>query len=486
MAVRWLMLGLCGDMIKNYLKHLKDEKLYVVGGAVRDRILKRYSPDIDIVVPSDADEVAFDFAEKTGGAYILLDDQLHQKTERVVIKSYDKTFVFDFAKMRGASIKEDLEKRDFTINAMALPLAHYLEDRFDLLIDPFGGQDGICRKKIEMLTDGSFKDDPLRMLRALRFAGQLGFAVDMKTRKSIIRNRCKLQKVSWERIRDEFFKILSLSPCIAHIVDMDGLGLLEEILPEVLSMKGVHQNGYHHLYVWEHTLLSLKNIDTVINNSEDYFAGYSLNLKEYLKTELVFGRSKDSVIKLAALLHDSGKPETASKNAEDCGKFIGHEDAGRRIAEKVARRLKLSNKEISFVNDLVGNHMHLINFSFLDSLSQKGILRFFRKNPEEFWAYFILFFADFMAALGPDVPEDRMSKNKKMTKEMLDKYYHGFKPQIEKPRLVTGRDLIDTFDLPPGPLLGRILTKVEEVQMEGCIKDREEALRYLKEIIGNN
>jgi len=477
---------LCGNMIKNYLRHLKDEELYIVGGAIRDRILKRYSPDIDIVFPYGTHEVAVDFADKMGGAYILLDDEPRQKTERVVIKSHDETFVFDFAKMRGASIKEDLEKRDFTINAMALPLVDYLENRFDLLIDPFGGQDGICRKKIEMLTDGSFKDDPLRMLRALRFAGQLGFAVDMKTRKSIIRNRRELKKVSWERIRDEFFKILSLSPCIPHIVDMDGLGLLEEILPEILSMKGVHQNGYHHLYVWEHILLSLKNIDIVMNNPEDYFAGYSLNLKEYLKTELVFGRSKDSIIKLATLLHDSGKPETASKNVDGCVKFIGHEDAGRRIAEKVTRRLKLSNREISFVKDLVGNHMHLINFSFLDSLSQKGVLRFFRKNPEEFWAYFILFFADSMAALGLDVQVNRMSKIRKITKEMLDKYYHEFKPRIEKPRLVTGKDLIDTFDLSPGPFLGRILEKVEEIQMEGRIKDREEALRYVEEIIGND
>ncbi|MDO9529007.1 MAG: HD domain-containing protein [Syntrophales bacterium] len=473
-------------MIENYLKHLENKPLYVVGGAIRDRILKRYSSDIDIVLPYGTHEVAVDFADKTGGAYILLDDEPHQKTERVVIKSYDETFVFDFTKMRGASIKEDLEKRDFTINAMALPLVDYLEDRLDLLIDPFDGRDGIRGKKIEMLTEGSFKDDPLRMLRALRFAGQLGFSVDMKTRKSIIRNRCELKKVSWERIRDEFFKILSLSPCTPYIVDMDGLGLLEEILPEILSMKGVCQNGYHHLYVWEHILLSLKNIDIVMNNPEDYFAGYSLNLKEYLKTELVLGRSRDSIIKLATLLHDSGKPETASKNVDGCVKFIGHEDAGSKIAEKVARRLKLSNKEISFVKDLVGNHMHLINFSFLDSLSQKGVLRFFRKNPEEFWAYFILFLADSMAALGPDVPGDRVSENKKMTKEMLDKYYHEFKPRSEKPRLVTGQDLIDKFDLSPGPFLGRILTKVEEFRIEGRIKDREEALRYVEEIIGNN
>lgn len=477
---------MCGDMIKNYLRHLKDEKLYVVGGAIRDRILKRDSSDIDIVVSSNTDAVAFDFAYKTGGAYILLDDQTHQKTERVVIKSYDETFVFDFAKMRGASIREDLEKRDFTINAMALVLADYLEDKFDLLIDPFGGRNGIYGKKIEMLTDGSFKDDPLRMLRAFRFAGQLGFAVDMETRKSIIRNRCELKKVSWERIRDEFFKILSLSPCVPHIVDFDGLGLLEEIFPEILSMKGVRQNGYHHLDVWEHVLLSLTNLEIVMNNLGDYLAGYSLNLKEYLQAELVPGRGKDSIIKLATLLHDSGKPETASKNAYGCIRFISHGDAGRGIAEKVARRFKLSNKEISFVTDLVGNHMHLINFSFLDSLSQKSVLRFFRKNPEEFCAYFIMFLADSMAALGPDVPGDRMSKIKKMTKEMLDKYYHDFKVRIEKPRLVTGKDLIDKFDLSPGPFLGRILTKVEEVQMEGCIKDREEALRYVEEIIGNN
>lgn len=476
----------CGDMIENYLKHLENEALYVIGGAIRDQILERYSPDIDIVVPSGVDEVALGFARKSGGTYILLDDEPHRKTERVVIKLHDGTFVFDFAEMLGTSIEEDLEKRDFTINAIALPLMDYLEGRFDLLIDPFGGRDDIREKKIVVLTDESFRDDPLRMLRAFRFAGQLDFEIDVKTRKSILQNRGRLKEVSWERIRDEFFKILSLSSCIPFIVDMDGLGLLEMILPEILSMRGVHQNGYHHLDVWEHTLLTLENVEGVIKNSEDYFAGYSLKLKEYLDSESVSGRSKEGVIKLATLLHDAGKPETVSKDVDGRVRFLGHEDAGERIAEKVARRLKLSNREIGFVKDLVGNHMYLINFSFLNSLSQKGILRFFRKHPEEFWAYFILFLADSMAALGPDVPDDRTPKIKKMTRDMLDKYYHGFKPRAEKPRLITGKDLIDKFDLPPGPFFGRILTKVEEAQMEGSIKNREEAIKYVEKIISNN
>ncbi len=480
------MPGLCGDIIEKYLRHLKNEQLYVVGGAIRDRILKRHSADIDIVLPSRTREVAVDFANKTGGAYILLDDESHRKTERVVVKSCGEAFIFDFTRMLGASIKEDLGKRDFTINAMALLLEDYLEDRFDLLIDPFGGKRGIFGKKIRILSEDSFDDDPLRMLRALRFAGQLGFSVDMKTRESIIRNHHGLKKVSWERTRDEFFKILSLSPCSPYIVDMDSLGLLEEILPEILSMKGVHQNNYHHLDVWGHTLLTLENVDVVINNPRNYFAGYSPKIKEYLRTELVPGRCRESIIKLAALLHDSGKPETANGNVNSRIRFIGHEDAGRKIAEKVARRLKLSNRETRLVTDLVGGHMRLINLSLLDSLSHKAILRFFRKHPEEFWAYFILFLADSMAALGPDARENRMSENKKIVRNMLDQYYCRFKPRMEKPRLVTGKDLIDTFDLYPGPLLGRILTIVGEVQVEGCVRNREEALRYVKEIIGSN
>jgi poly(A) polymerase len=470
-------------MIENYLKHLENKQLYVVGGAIRDRILIRRSPDIDIVVPSGVHEVALSFARKSRGTYILLDDEPHRKTERVVIKSHDGIFVFDFAEMLGTSIEEDLEKRDFTINAIALPLMDYLEGRFDLLIDPFGGRDDIREKRIVVVTDKSFRDDPLRMLRAFRFAAQLGFEIDMKIRKSILQNHGRLKEVSWERIRDEFFKILSLSPCVPYIVDMDGLGLLEVILSEILSMRGVYQNGYHHLDVWEHTLLTLENIEVVMKNPEDYFAGYSLKLKEYLDYESVSGRSKESVIKLATLLHDSGKPETVCKDVDGRVRFLGHEDAGKMIAEKVARRLKLSNREISFVKDLVENHMYLLNFSFLNSLSQKCILRFFRKHPEEFWAYFILFLADSMAALGSDVPDDRVPKIKKMTRDMLNIYYQEIKPRVEKPRLITGRDLIDKFDLPPGPFLGRILTKVEEAQMEGSIRNREEAIKYVEKLL---
>ena len=470
-------------MIESYLKYLKIEPLYIVGGAIRDRILKIYSSDIDIVVPSSASQVALSFARESGGTYILLNDEPHQATERVVVKLDDGPLVFDFAKMRGTSIEEDLLKRDFTVNAMALSLEDYLEGRFDLLIDPLGGQDDIREKKIVLVSDESFKNDPLRMLRAFRFASQLGFVVDCKIRKSIIQNRYRLREVSWERIRDEFFKILSIYPCIPFVVEMDNLGLLEVILPEILSMKGVDQNDHHHLDVWGHALLTLENIEVIMRNPEDYFTEYSLNLKEYLDSGPVSGRSKESIIKLVTLLHDSGKPETKSKGIDDRVRFLGHEDAGKVIAEKVAQRLKLSNKEIKFARELVGDHMYLINFSFLNSLSRKSILRFFRKHPEEFWGYFVLFLADSMAALGIAVPENRMTKIKWMTKEMLDKYYQEIKPHTENPRLITGRDLIDKFDLSPGPFLGRILREVEEAQIEGKIKERGEAIRYVEKII---
>lgn len=473
----------CGDIIEKYLKHLKNEQLYVVGGAIRDRILKRYSPDIDIVVPSGARNLASDFARKNRGTWILLDDEPHRKTERVVVKSDSETFVFDFSKMRGASIEQDLEKRDLTINAMALPLKDYLEERFDLLIDPFGGQDDLCKEKITIVTDESFRDDPLRMIRAFRFAARFGFEIDTKTRKSIVWNRGRLRKVSCERIRDEFLNLLSGYPCTPFVVDMDRLGLLEELFPEILSMKGVRQNDYHHLDVWEHTLLTIENVEVVMKNPDDYFAGYSPKLRKYLDAGFVPGRSRESLIKLAAFLHDTGKPETKETSNDGHVRFLGHEDAGKKIAQEVTRRLRLSNKEIIFVRELVADHMYLINFSFLNSLSPKSISRFFRKHPEEFQAYFVLFIADSMATLGPDVPGDKMSGINKMTKKMLDVYYHEVKPFAETPPLISGRDLIDKFNLSSGPFLGGILTKVKEAQAEGMIKDRKEAIKYVEKLL---
>ena len=470
-------------MIKDHLEYLRILPLYIVGGTIRDRILKRYSPDIDIVVPSDTCKVALDFARKSGGSYVLLDDNPLQKMERVVVKSEKGALLFDFAKMQGESIEEDLRKRDFTINAMAIPLEDYLKDSFDVLIDPLGGLADLHKKRISVLSDESFEDDPLRMLRAFRFAAQLDFQIDMKTRKSITLNSGMLKDVSWERVRDEFFKILFVDPCIPFIVEMDKLRLLEVIFPEILFMKGARQNGYHHLDVWGHSLLTLENVEIVLRNPEDYFAGYSLNLKEYLDSGSVSGRSVKSIIKLTALLHDVGKPETKNSGADGRVMFHGHEDVGKRIAEEVVRRLKLSRREIGFVKDLVGGHMYLINLSFMDSLSKKGTLRFFRKHPGEFWAYFILFIADSMAARGSDVPVDRIPKTISMVKKMLNKYYEQIKPRSETSRLITGRDLIDKFDLSPGPLLGKILNDIEDARMEGKIKEKEEALKYVEKII---
>lgn len=472
------------NMLEDYLKHLKGLPLYIVGGTIRDRILKRYSHDIDIVVPSGAHEVALDFARKSCGSYVLLDDDPRWKVERVVVKSDEGILLFDFAKMQGGSIEEDLAIRDFTINAVAISLEDYLKGCFDSLIDPLGGLADIHDKRIVVLSDESFKDDPLRMLRAFRFAAELGFEVDPGTRKSIARNRHRLQEVSGERIRDELFKILSRETCISFIVEMDKLGLLEAIFPEILSMKGTSQNGYHHLDVWGHSLLTLENVEAVLQNPEDYFGGYCPNLREYLDFGSVSGRLTKSIIKLTALFHDVGKPETKSVGAGGRVMFPGHEDAGRRIVDAVAGRLRLSRKETGFVRDLVGGHMHLSNLSFMDSLSTKVILRFFRKYPGEFWAYFILFIADSMAARGGEAPLDRAQKTLLMTKEMLDRYYREIKPRVETPPLITGRDLIDKFGLSPGPLLGRILNDLENARLEGDIRDRDEALRYAEKIIG--
>jgi len=451
--------------------------LHVAGGAIKDCLLGLPVSDVDVVFPPGAQGIAARFAERTCGTRIALrEDEPDKMTERVVAREGDETLLFDFTARRGASIEDDLAGRDFTVTAMAMPLDAFVSGDFSRLIDPFGGRAAIGDRQIRALSGESFRQDPLRLLRAFRLAAELGFAIDGKTLAQIGRDRSLLGSVSGERIREEIFRILEINPCHPFIEAIDRVGLLEGILPGVTAMKGVEQDGYHALDVWAHTMLCLKELEGLFANPREEFGDAGVDFPGYLASGFVRGRSRAALLKLATLLHDAGKPGRVSRDVEGQTHFYGHAAAGGAAVETTAERLRLAKAERDFLVLLVSNHMHLVHLTAGSSRTRRSVLHFFRKYGEDYRALFLLFAADTRATVGPKMTTGRVRLIRQAVAEMLRLYEEDLRPRLQAPPLITGRDLIDRFGLEPGPLIGDILRKVEDARLEGLVFDRDSAL----------
>jgi len=339
----------------------------------------------------------------------------------------------------GESIEEDLARRDFTINALALNLQGEI-------IDPYQGQADLEAKLIKTVgePDERFKEDALRMLRAIRFSVQLGFVIDPAVLQSIKAHSHLVAKISSERIRDEFFKILSSSQPKAGLQLLDETGLLSEFLPELAATKGVEQGGHHTTDVWTHSLDALANCP-----------------------------SSDPIVKLATLLHDIGKPATYQlRNGEIT--FYNHEIVGSRIADRIGQRLHLSKRELRRLFILVRHHM----FYYQPENSDAAIRRFMTRVGLEN--------IDDILALREG---DRLGSGVRKTSWRLEEMKERIVGQLNQPMAVTdlaisGHDLMAQFDLKPGPWIGAVLDKLlEEVLDNPELNTKEQLLKLAQELV---
>jgi len=453
--------------------------LHVAGGAVLDCLLGTPVADVDIVIPPGSAGLASRFAGQTGGTRIAFrEGEPDRSTERVAIPSGEDTLVFDFTVRRGASIEEDLALRDFTVTAMALPLDALLAGDLSRLVDPLGGRSDLRAGVIRAVSDETFRRDPLRLLRAFRLSAERGFTIHAATLAGIRNDAPLLAGVAGERVRDEIFRILEVSPCHPFIEAMDRVGLLGVVFPETGVMKGIEQNGYHALDVWSHSMLCLRELEAVTANPREEFGDAGADFSAYLSGGFVRGRSRGALLKLAALLHDAGKPQTASRGAGGEAHFYGHAAAGGAVADAVAQRLRLARAERDYLGLLVSSHMHLVHLTAQPARTKRAVLHFFRKYGEDYRALFMLFAADTRATVGPKMTPGRLRGIREAAAEMLRVFETELQPRLREPPLVTGRDLVERFGLREGPLIGDILREVEDARLEGRLHDRESALEY--------
>ncbi len=433
--------------------------IYVVGGYVRDAVMNKKSKDIDFVVTGDA----MHFAEQLKKDLHLRTLVRYPRFGTFMTRYYGYELEFVNARSESyhkdsrnpvteqADLLSDLSRRDFTINTLAM---HIDPQNFGKIIDVYKGREhikqGLIKTPLEPLQ--TFSDDPLRMLRAIRFATRLGFEIETETYAAIKQAAERLTIVSQERITDEFNKIIMASIPSLGLRMLDETGLLDIILPEMRVMKGVEQKEkHHHKDVFYHTLEVLDNISKRTNKLE---------------------------LRLAALFHDIGKPRTKRFTPGSGWSFHGHEVVGRRMAGGILKRMRYSAETIRYVKKLV--NMHLRPMALVsEEVSDSALRR-------------LLFLA------GSDVDDlmilcraDITSKNPKRVKKYLANYAHVIEKMAEveeRDRLrnfqppVDGREIMELFDLKPGPQVGKIKKFIEEAILKGKVPNEHDAcLEYIKE-----
>jgi len=449
--------------------------VYLVGGTVRELALARTAPDLDLAVSAQTLDLARDLAAALKGTFVLLDEA--ERTARVVWQGE----ILDLAEFRAPTLEDDLRARDFTINALALELEAVLGQRPLALIDPWGGVGDLAQGLIRVVRPQNFQEDPLRLLRAYRFAATHGFRLTPETAAAIPSSLPGFARVAGERVRQELFILLAAPGAAAILKDMEQTGLLTRIFPEFLDMQGVEQNGFHHLDVFHHSLEAAAFVEKVLAAPPRYFGDLAAELPRYLQAP-----SQAVLLKLAALFHDIGKPQVQGRRTDpDRYTFYYHERVGVEIFTAAALRLRLSQAETKTVTRLITLHMRpfMLLPAFREGeLTPRALGRLVRATRPDLPGLFILAMADSLAGQGPQKPGDAET----VLADLADAAYHFLKervePQERHPRLLTGHDLIEVLGLKPGPRFREILTAVEEAQWEGAIHSRREALELARSL----
>jgi len=458
------------------LPPLTDTIIYLVGGSVRDLLIGDQAiKDIDLLMPSGSEKVARSFADVIGGSFFFLDEE--RRITRVVKQEADATVQFDFTNFEGADLHADLARRDFTVNAMAVDLKAFLATgSLDGLIDLFEGREDVRQRLIRVADPRVLDEDPLRLLRAVRFAATLGFSIEKGTAEQIRGRADLVAKPSAERIRDELFQILGLLGAGRHLLLMESLGLLNKLLPELEPLKDFAP-GKHHLYdLFTHSIKAAEYTDAVIANLPVLTPVYAATVISHLDEQLEQFVTRRAALRFACLLHDNAKAETYSRDDEGDIHFFGHDQVGAVKAQAVCERFRLSNDTTSVVARLIKHHMRPLNLAAPGGPSKRALYRYCRDLKDAVPESIVLSLADAQAT-AEVMPAEGFTDTQKLSGQVLDYYYGKFRKAEAKP-FVTGKDLI-AHGMKPGPKFREVLDEIRERQAEGALKDRHEALEYL-------
>lgn len=452
-------------VLKQIIPLLGNIDAYLVGGYLRDLFLGKRSFDRDIIlICKNIEEFTKNIAKEINATFIELDKDWG--IYRLVLE--DKKNYIDFAKAIDNDIKKDILRRDITINAIAYNL---VTNEF---YDPTNGILDIKTKKIRGICEQNFIDDPLRLLRVFRFQSSLGFDIEQETYSFIKKHINLIEKPAKERVNVELMKLFEGANTAQTLLNMDKCGLLELIFPFVVEWKKIPKNTHHHLDLFNHLIETVNqvevNFDKLPQGAQDI-----LNIEPYGTVK------KYAYLKLAAFLHDIGKPATWTID-ETTGRhrFIMHDSVGAEKVPAFLKELKFSKKQISYIKSLIRYHIYPSNVNLNN---EKSVMKFLRKLDENTVDIILLAMADRLSAKGVDITEEIIEENIEHLNVLLNRYFESLEQIKPLPKLIDGNEIMEILNIKPSPILGKIISALKMAQEDGEIMTKDEAINFVKNIV---
>jgi len=441
----------------------------LVGGAVRDACLRRPGlPDLDVTVPGRALAIARGVADRLDGAFVALDTE--RGAGRVIVEGLQ----LDVTDYRARTLEEDLFGRDFTINALAVPMRRLLRSGHAAIIDPTGGLADLRARRLRMPAPGVLDQDPIRALRGVRLESTLGFRLTPATARAVATAAPGLVRVAAERVRDEVAALLALPDTARAFRRADRLGLLAVVFPEVEPMRTTRQSPPHRFGVLEHSLKAVAGADLVVARPQA-LTPFGEELAVHLAEPLAGGFERGHTLKLAALLHDVAKPQTR-RLVGGRVRFFEHDVRGEASVRAIGERLRFPGAVSAVVARLVRQHLRPMHLGGAGQVTARARYRFYRDLGPETRDLLLLALVD-AAAVGGQSPLVIWPRAA-LIRDLLNGWQRE-RQTAAAPPLLRGEDVMARFGLAPSAAVGWLLGRAREAQDLGLVRTREEALAYL-------
>jgi putative nucleotidyltransferase with HDIG domain len=450
---------------------LADTEAWLVGGVLRDRVLGRESADLDVVIDGDPREAARAVAKAARGAACFALSENHGAWR---VLDRDQKWQVDIERLRAQNLHGDLELRDFTINAIAQPL------QGGDPIDPLGGLDDLAAGRLRMVSERTFAEDPLRILRLVRIAIERDLKADPDTTRSARKLAGELRLVSGERVFMELRRVVSSTDPIRGLALMDDLNTTPVVLPELDAMRGIEQNRFHHLDVHGHTLEVLQRVCELQRDPAAILGhAHSQAIAELLGEPLADELTRGDALRWGALLHDAAKPLTRGLSPEGRVTFIAHDTRGAQLTRQVLSRLRVSARLRSHVAALTEHHLRL---GFLvhepRPLAGETVFDYLKACQTVALDVTLLSVADRLATRG-DGAEQAIQAHIGLAVQMLGDALRWRSEGPPEP-LLRGDELAAELHIELGPRIGELLLGIARAQYAGSVNSRSQALAHAR------
>jgi poly(A) polymerase len=447
---------------------------WLVGGAVRDRLLRRPTSDFDVVVGGDVAACARGVARAARGHPFELSEAFG--AWRVIAR--DRSWQLDLMALDGATIEQDLGRRDLTVNAIAESLAGGGH------VDPFGGIADLRARTLRAVSGTAFADDPVRVVRLARLACELGFEIDPATARAARAVAPQLTAVSPERVFEELKRLICTDRAPDGIVLLSSLGIAAAVLPELDALEGIDQSRFHHLDVLGHTRLVLAQTIEITENpallceQPEQLAA----LRQLLDAPFANGMTRGQALRFGALLHDIAKPQTRGMTDEGRVTFMGHDRAGAELATSILRRLRASEKLSGYVAALTLHHLRLGFLVHREPLSRRDVYDYLLTCSPVGVDVTLLSVADRLATRG-DNSERAIARHLALARTMLPE---ALAWEANPPRPpVRGDELARALGIAPGPQVGGLLAELQAEAFSGEVHTPEQAIDRARQLVAD-